>query len=101
MFQTLTIAVSVILFIVQLLLCLCGRKKWLKWLPGALIGILELVCWGMYGLAVTEVLGEIHSIEMAFTGIVFGMTGLYFAGGVVLAWVVYGIIRLAQKRKRG
>ena len=100
MFFVLTMVIAAAICILQLLLCFRGRKKWLKCLPGGLLIVFELVCWGMYWLARTEILVEIHSIEMGFAGVVFGMMGLYWAGGIVLAWLIYGVGKLLKRTFR-
>jgi len=95
-----TIVMVLLTFLVQLVLCLSAKKRWVRILPVILVSVLDLIGWGLYALAVTEAFGEIYSIEMGFTGFIFGIMGLYLVGGAVAAWGVFAVVKFIQKRRK-
>ena len=97
-------ALTAILFLLQLLLCVKVRPLWIRLLPAIGLCLYELVCWGMYALARLEILVELGSIEVGFAGFVLGFMGFFWIGGVMLAWGCYGIgklVRRSCRRSRG
>lgn len=89
------LALAVVFFAVQLLLCFKAKRTVIRMLPLYFIltcmGFILLLCTGVFGTG-SGFLGNGHHIVAIILGIVVGIAG----AGVAVAWVVYGV---CQKRK--
>lgn len=84
-----------ILFAVQLVLCFAKKPGWVRVLPLALTAVAEAVCWGLYlGGCFSEIYGA------AFAFYIYGVVLAVVLGGEVLAWGIYGIVKVIQKRRK-
>lgn len=82
-------------FALQLTLCIQARRKWIKLAPVSLILVMDAACWIAYFL---DIFSEIY--DAAFASFVYGVILLLVLAVDLLAWVVYGIVKLIQKRKK-
>lgn len=97
MYLLIAVTMAAVLFLLQLILCVKARKKWVRFLPGILTVAFELLCWGMYLLARMKILEEIRSIEIGFAGAVLGMLGLGWIVSILAAWLLYGVGKLLYR----
>lgn len=79
-------------FVLQLVLCFRTGKIWIKLIPLCLIGVGELVCAAGYFLFD-------HIYGAAFASVIYAILLLIILSGDGLAWLVYFVVRKAQKSK--
>ena len=78
----------------QLVFCFYAKKLWIKLLPVGLALIMDVICWGLYFIgAFSEVYGG------DFTAFIYGIVLLMVAAMAGMAWGIYGIVKLVQKRR--
>jgi len=79
-------------FAVQLFLCFRGGRGWIKCIPLYLIGAGELACAAGYFLFD-------HIYGAAFAAVIYGVALLIMLAGDALAWLIYILVKKAQKSK--
>lgn len=82
-------------FLTQLFFCFAAKKLWIKLLPLCLAGVLDALCWLVYFFGMFS---EIYGGD--FAAFIYGIVLLVMAGVSVLAWLVYGIVKLVQKQRK-
>ena len=84
----------------QLQVCFSGRSAKKKAMPGLALlgGILALVLFSVMGIWLYDLGWPIYSAPYA-AGI-FAFLLAFPMAGIGLAWVIYGIVKLVQKRKK-
>ena len=88
MYLPFVLAVGVAVFVVQLVLCL-GCRNVLRFAPVGVLAMMELGLWGSFFL-----------IRPGFYAFYFGMVGLVWLAAAGLAWLIFGIVQLVQKRRK-
>ena len=86
---------GIAVFVTQLVFCIYARKRWIKLLPICTVGAMELLCVGVFFA------GKILEREdsFSFPAFILGYVGCYWAAATVLAWAIYTIIKVVQKRR--
>lgn len=92
----LVVIITLVIFPVQLWLCFKGKKRWQQILPIALAAGLDLVCWGA-AFALKPLAYEDSS---GLAAVILGFIMAYWVAAALLAWAVYGIVKLVQKRRK-
>lgn len=92
----LVLVITIVLFIMQLCLCLRGKRSWLRLLPVYLMGGFELLCVFCFFLGKALEL----ELSLSFPAFLLGYIGCYWALALVLAWAVYGIVKIIQKSRK-
>lgn len=92
MMLPLAVMMIIMTFILQLILCFRVEKRWIKFIPLYLLGAGELVCAAGYFLLD-------HIYGAAFAAVIYGIVLLIMFSGDALAWLIYFIVRKAQKTK--
>ena len=82
-------------FITQLIFCFYARKLWIKLLPLFMPAGADILCWGMYFFGTFS---HIHGGD--FAAYIFGLIFLYMIAASGLAWGIYGIVKVVQKRRK-
>ena len=96
MFIPLALILAIAFFAVQLLLCFKGKNKWAK-RSILLIGIAgELILWLCFLASPDPMLEP----GIAFTAYILAAVGLIWLAAMLLAWVVYGVVKTIQKRRK-
>ncbi len=90
------IAITIVLFSIQLLLCFSGAKTLLKLLPLILGGLLDVGCWVVLLL---DSLWACFPYGTALSAYILGILILIWLAVALFAWLIYGIAKTAQKRK--
>ena len=88
MYIPFVLIVTVTVFAVQLLACFRCRTI-LRYAPVGCLGVAEGLLWGFFYL-----------VKPAFSVYIIGLIGLYWLGAGCVAWLVYGIVRFVQKRRK-
>lgn len=92
------LALAVIFFGIQLLLCFKAKRAVLRRLPLYVIlvsvGFILLLCTGVFGTG-SGFLGNVHLIVAAILGIVVGIAAV----GVAAGWGVYFVYKEYQNKK--
>ena len=88
MYFPVAIVIALVIFGVQLLLCI-RCKNVLRFSVIGVLTALEVVLWGYFFL-----------IRPGFYAYLLGLLGIFWVAGAVLAWMVYGIVQLVQKRRK-
>lgn len=87
-------------FIVQLLLCFRKSPLWVRLIPAGLIALGELACVGAYAVSMHLERTGAEIYGAAFAAVVYGMMLLILLAGDGLAWLIWGIYRSVQKRRK-
>lgn len=95
MMVLLVVMITLIIFPVQLWLCFKGKKKWLQMLPLVLATGLDLMCWAI-AFSLKPAAQEDSS---GLAAVILGFIILYWIVAALLAWAVYGIMKLIQKHR--
>lgn len=95
MFLPLAVIIAGIVFAVQLMLCLKGKKRLGKLLPLFLIGVGEVVCWSVV------LLEQFCPFPYgaAFAAYIYAIILLIFLGADILAWVIWAVLKTVRDRK--
>ena len=82
-------------FLTQLVFCLYAKKLWIKLLPICTMGAMELLCLCLF------LAGKMLEREdvLSFPAVIFGYVGCYWTAATVLAWGIYAIVNIVQKRR--
>ena len=78
--------------LVQLWLCFGEKRNWVKLIPLCLIGLGELAC-GVCYLMFDHIYGA------AFVALIYGIVLLFMLAGDGVAWLIYFLVKKAQKTK--
>lgn len=84
----LVLIAAIVILILQLLLCF-RCKNILRYAPLGVLGVMEAGSWSCFYL-----------VRPGFYAYIIGLIGLYWLGAGVLAWAIYGIVQLVQKRRK-
>lgn len=91
---------TILFFLSQLIICLKGRKVWIKLIPVYLIMLSAFCCLAIYiGLFGTYAAGAVsgNQVVALLLTVIVGIATV----GDVMAWIVYGIIHNIHSRKIG
>ena len=95
MFYLLFLIFAALGFGVQLVLCFRVKTNWLRWLPAVCLLVLDAVCWAVYLL---ELFPDRYGA--AFAAGIYGFLLLWLLGAVLLAWGIWAIVKVSQKRRK-
>ena len=86
---------GIAVFATQTVFCFYARKRWIKLLPICTAGATELLC------VVLFFVGKWMGMEdsLSFAAFIFGYVGCYWAAATALAWAIYAIVKVVQKRR--
>lgn len=79
--------------LLQMILCLRAKKKWLRLLPLSLTAGLDMVCWLVCILA--DSLGMEDSL--GFPAVTLAFWGLFWVVSALVGWLGFRILKLIQK----
>lgn len=96
MILPLVLVIAIVIFAVQILLCFRVKHPWRKPLLVYLTGGYELLC--VLGFFLGKVMEQEEMLS--FTAFILGYIGCYWAAAAVLAWIIYGIVKTIQKRRK-
>ena len=96
------IAVLLILaaFGMQLLFCFLPGKRWMRWIPTAVIAAGILVCAAAFAVCVWMEEAGKGIYGGAFAAYIYGLMLLMALAGALAAWIIWGIVRYVQKRRK-
>lgn len=96
MYIPMVLLFGIAVFVTQLVFCIYAKKRWIKLLPICTVGAMELLCVLVYFA------GKLLHLEdsLSFAAFIFGYVGCYWALAAVIAWVIYAIVKLVQKRRK-
>lgn len=96
MYLSMVLLFGIAVFVTQLVFCIYAKKRWIKLLPICTVGALELLCIGCFFL------GKALHMEdsLSFAAFIFGYVGCYWALAAAIAWGIYCIVKLVQKRRK-
>ncbi|MBR4290006.1 MAG: hypothetical protein IKT52_05125 [Oscillospiraceae bacterium] len=92
MMLPIAVFIAVLTFAVQLALCFCARRKWIKCIPIFCIAAGELACAAVYFLY-----GHVYGA--AFAAVIYAMVLLILLAGDALAWLIHHFVKRAQNHK--
>lgn len=75
----------------QILLCLRSKKTWTKFLPLIVAAALPIVIYGCHFLDILQ------PVFGGFVGLFLLFTAAFIAGGSLVGWLIYGILKLVRK----
>lgn len=95
MFLPIVLILGIVLFAMQLMICLKGKTLWRKLIPVILMTLGDLACWSIVWFSehITLPYGA------SFAAYIYALILLMLLGFLILAWLVYGFINAIQKRK--
>ena len=85
---------GIAVFLTQLVFCFYARKLWIKVLPVVLALGMDAACWICYFLGIFS---EVYGGD--FAAFIYGIILLLVAAMAGIAWGIFGIVKLVQKRK--
>ncbi len=88
---------TMIFFLTQLWCCFKGNRRWVRLLPLSVAVMLDAVCWMTLLLSKWLILEDSLGFPAAILGV---FIFLYWVLGTILAWGIYGIVKLAQKKRK-
>ena len=100
MFAGMAVLLILAAFGVQLLFCFLAGKRWVRWLPTAVILAGVLACMAAFAICVWMEEAGKGLYGGAFAAYLYGLMLLMALAGALAAWICWGIVRYAQKRRK-
>ena len=91
------LTIGIILWVLQLVLCFRGRRMLLKLLPLILGGVLDAVCWLVL---LVDSRWACLPYGAGMSAYILGLLILLWLAAAVFAWLIYGIVKGVQKRRK-
>ncbi len=98
MFLLIAVLIAVVLFGIQLALCFGKLRRAYKWFPVVLLAVLETACIGL--ICFDAHFGMVLPYGAAFAAYIYAVMGVCWAAGLLLAWLVYAVVKAAQNRRK-
>ena len=86
------LVIALIVAVVQMVLCFCAKRWWVKVIPLGVLVIGDMVCWGVYA---SSVFSQIYGAD--FAAYIYGILLAVFAVVDILCLGFYGIVRKMKK----
>ena len=94
MVLSMVVLLGIAVLITQLVFSLFAKKLWIKVLPVVLALGLDAICWGLYFCGTFS---EVYGGD--FAAFIYGIVLPLVAAMAGIAWGIYGIVKLVQKRQ--
>lgn len=85
---------GIAVFVTQLVFCFYAKRLWIKLLPVVPALGMDAICWGLY---FAGTFSEVYGGD--FAAFIYGIVLLLMASMAGIAWGIYGIVKLVQKRR--
>lgn len=100
MFAGIAVLLILAAFCVQLLFCFRVRKRMLRWIPVVLLLLGELVCAAVFVISVVMEQAGKGIYGAGFAAFIYGIILFAALLGTAFAWLLWGIVRFIQKRRK-
>ena len=85
---------GIAVFVTQLVFCFYAKRLWIQLLPMVLSLGMDAICWGLY---FSGTFSQVYGGD--FAAFIYGIVLLLMASLAGIAWGIYGIVKLVQKRR--
>ena len=100
MFAGIAVLLILAAFGMQLLFCFLSGKRWMQWIPTAVVLAGVLICAAAFAVCLWMEEAGIGVYGGAFAAYIYGLMLLMALGGALAAWIVWSIVRYIQKRRK-